>query len=148
MAGFANPSFALRYGTDTAARKYFGKSYNSVYQARKRLIQRGSLEECEGGQLQMTERGYADVLKIKLVKADVFTDNESLMILFDIPELNRKKRDRLRNLLKMSGCVQLQRSVWITPFNIVEPLLEIIGLMRLEYCVRLYFTKRVIRSRS
>lgn len=43
-------------------------------------------------------------------------DKQWRMILFDIPESNRKKRDMLRHTLKSLGFFEFQKSVFVYPF--------------------------------
>ena len=40
------------------------------------------------------------------------------MIFFDIEELQRRKRDELRKYLKQLGLMQMQESVWISPWEV------------------------------
>lgn len=42
-------------------------------------------------------------------------DGRWRIVMFDIPEKNRKFRDNLRNELKLVGFKKLQESVWVTP---------------------------------
>lgn len=44
-------------------------------------------------------------------------DKKIRLVIFDIQELNRHKRDYLRRLLKQLGFIMLQKSVWISPYN-------------------------------
>jgi len=39
------------------------------------------------------------------------------LVVYDIPEQKRTKRNILRKYLKMIGCGMLQHSVWLTPYN-------------------------------
>jgi phenylacetic acid degradation operon negative regulatory protein len=44
-------------------------------------------------------------------------DKKIYLITYDIPEKEKKERDRLRNFLINLGCGMLQASVWLTPYN-------------------------------
>jgi phenylacetic acid degradation operon negative regulatory protein len=44
-------------------------------------------------------------------------DNKVYLIIYDIPEEKRQHRDILREGLEKIGFAQLQRSVWLTPYN-------------------------------
>ena len=43
-------------------------------------------------------------------------DKRWRVIIYDIPEKHKASRDKLTHFLRLSGCYQLQRSTWITPF--------------------------------
>jgi hypothetical protein len=62
-------------------------------------------------------------------------------IIFDIPEANRKERSFLRRELSMAGCRELQKSVWITPFNIEKELLALLMLWRKDFKGDIKFLK-------
>ncbi len=49
-------------------------------------------------------------------------DGEFMIVVFDIPEQNRKIRQDIRNKLKDLGFGMLQESVWISPYHFEEDL--------------------------
>ena len=49
---------------------------------------------------------------------------KDLVVIFDIPESDRKKRDRLRGILEILGFECLQKSVWIGPAPIPKEFVE------------------------
>ncbi|GEM_PF-1147765 len=51
-------------------------------------------------------------------------DGKWRMVVFDIPEQRKRYRDSLRAQLNYFGFLQLQKSVWVTPFRVDEELLE------------------------
>lgn len=51
-------------------------------------------------------------------------DSRFRMVLFDIPESDRKIRDQCRNILVEMGCVCWQRSVFISPHSIEDKVLS------------------------
>lgn len=52
-------------------------------------------------------------------------DGKWRVVIFDIPEKKRKRRDDLRDQIKGLGFGMLQESVWISPFPIEEELVEL-----------------------
>lgn len=60
------------------------------------------------------------------------------MIVFDIAEADRRKRDHLRLLLKELSFRQVQKSVWITKFDHREYLQAEIKALGLEKEVQAY----------
>lgn len=63
------------------------------------------------------------------------------MVLFDIKEKNKYLRDNLRYKLKELGFSQLQKSVWITPYDFLQDFKEYIESNNLEKYVILIETK-------
>ncbi len=71
--------------------------------------------------LKLTEEGKrkALILKpdtIKLPKS-LRWDHKWRIIAFDIPESKRRGRDALRGTMKHLGAIQLQRSLWVWPYE-------------------------------
>ena len=59
-------------------------------------------------------------------------DKRLYLITYDIPEKERRNRDRLRNFLQKIGCGLLQESLWITPYNPKKLINEFIAEAGLE----------------
>lgn len=49
-----------------------------------------------------------------------------MAICWDVPEISRKDRDYLRNRLRWLGFKELQKSLWVFPFNIENEVKELI----------------------
>ena len=60
-------------------------------------------------------------------------DGKWRAIIFDIPELNRRERRFLRDELRWIGFVELQKSVWIFPYEIEKELLVLLKLWRRDF---------------
>jgi len=54
-------------------------------------------------------------------------DKKIRLVIFDIYELERAKRNQLRKLLKQLGFIMLQKSVWLSPFDQFEFLDEFLN---------------------
>ena len=88
---------------------------------------------------ELTDEGVveADKIKLKLEMAKRKRwDGKWRIIIFDVPEKMRGKRDLLRKELTAFGFMQLQKSVWAYPYKLPE---EFIDLWKnadiLSYCV-------------
>ena len=66
-----------------------------------------------------------------------------LMVLFDIPESLRKRRDALRVELRVLGFEQLQKSVWVTSRDVRRELTKIIEILNLPSYVKLLIVKEL-----
>lgn len=76
----------------------------------------------------LTEKGKQEVYKIILndkIKNKKW-DKKWRILIFDIPERKRKFRDNLRITLLNIGFRQLQKSVWIFPYDVIDYLYDIV----------------------
>jgi len=85
--------------------------------------------------LQLTEKG-----KLKLLRLEKYNfkfqkpkkwDKKWRIVIFDIPEKKKVKRNNLRITLRQIGFVKLQHSVWVYPYDCEE----LITLLKLDFKV-------------
>lgn len=71
------------------------------------------------GKLLLTKRGESHLKKNypHIFYKPVNWDKKIRMAIFDIQELNRHKRNKLRRFLKQIGFIMLQKSVWVCPYD-------------------------------
>lgn len=67
------------------------------------------------------------------------------VIIFDISEKRRKKRDQLRRFMGSFGCVKLQNSVWVYPYDCEEVLALLKAELRIGSAV-LYMVVQEIEN--
>ena len=93
----------------------------------------------------LTPKGVQKItkLKYKKLKKKKRKDGRWEMVIFDIPETKRQKRDSLRELLKLLGYSQLQKSIWVSPYDVLEETQKIIINLKLEKHVRLLLIEEV-----
>ncbi len=97
-----------------------------VTQVANKLQRRGWVkkeETSEGIVIKITDRGRMQTLKFKLKEMrqpKVKWDGKWRMVFFDIAELERGRRDRLRIYLRQLGMEQMQESVWVSPYNVFD----------------------------
>lgn len=120
-------------------RKYGNKKvYNTFYQLRKE----GCIEIKKRNHqiyIALTEKGrkkagwfQIDSLKIKKPKK---WDGKWRLVIFDISQLQRLKRNAFRGKLKELGFYPLQKSVWVIPYECkdeIELLRDFFGLSKRE----------------
>ena len=120
--------------------RFFKKKYDPLYYVNKRareMIERGLLEK-RGNSIALTEKGKRQLMKLKakeLSHKKQKWDGKWRVVIFDVWERHRGKRDMLRREIKEFGFVQLQQSVWVYPF----PCGEIIELLKAD----LHFGKNI-----
>ena len=96
------------------------RDYEELRRFYYRLRQKGLVNYAKHSltSIEITARGQRKL-------ADLFVryqkkrpwDGNIYVITYDIPEKKRRTRDQLRLVLKKTNCVQLHKSVWITPYN-------------------------------
>lgn len=109
-------------------------SPNSLQVAFKRAIKAGLITINEFACPELTPKGRHTVLPFIAPTLP----GSVLMIVFDIAEADRRKRDHLRLLLKELSFRQVQKSVWITKFDHREYLQAEIKALGLEKEVQAY----------
>ncbi|SRR3989339_316607 len=97
----------------STARQYIGRL------EKRKLIKR----RMRDGQSEMilTKKGREELLKYNIdkikLKKDKQWDGKWRVIIFDIPEDKKQARDALRSKFKYLGMLQLQKSVFVYPFD-------------------------------
>ncbi len=85
----------------------------SLRSAYYRAVKEGLVEVGTDNVPRLTPKGISRIKKYKPQKLG----NSRLIIIFDIPEEERHKRDHLRLLLKELSFHKLQQSVWATDYD-------------------------------
>ncbi|MFH1201160.1 MAG: hypothetical protein V1484_02450 [bacterium] len=104
------------------------KKYSLNYylnQKTKKLVKDGLLKiDIENGKqfLSLTEKGERKLLYYQITekKKNIKWDGKWRVVIFDVWENTRSKRNLLRMEIKNFGFIQLQRSVWIYPYECAE----------------------------
>ena len=120
---YKNPSYIPRVVNNLKKSPYFGRRGEKFY---------------------VTEKGRMRIIKNIIRNKNVHVKilkGSWLGIIFDIPEANRRERAFLRRELNMAGCKELQKSVWITPFDIEKELLALLSLWKKDFKGDIRFLK-------
>ena len=104
-----------------------------------RAIKRGLIEISEEGSPRLTEKGLRKVKPYQPQKLK----GSTLMVIFDIPENERHKRQRLRTLLKELSFRQIQKSVWESRYDHRQYLRAEIAEMHLQEYVKVYESAQI-----
>jgi DNA-binding transcriptional regulator PaaX len=77
-------------------------------------------KKAEGWMIKLSRKGKKEIQRYKL--ADIRPkkqkwDGKWRLLFFDIAETDKKKRDTLRYYLKRTGMIQMQKSVWVGPYD-------------------------------
>jgi DNA-binding transcriptional regulator PaaX len=82
----------------------------------------------EKQKIYLTEKGISEFIKFKAIRKKEEWDGKWRIVIFDVSEERRNNRDFLRKQLKWIGFKELQKSVWVFPFDVrkdIEDLMEI-----------------------
>ncbi len=117
--GHALKPFAQWYGSENRRNRYrIRKTFARL--RRERLIE---MSESPTGELKVVllEGGQNRVLQYKLDELRIEPakkwDKKWRMVIFDIPESMKKARNALREKLQNLGFHQIQKSVWVYPYE-------------------------------
>ena len=106
--------------------KFFGwkphKRYREVIaRSRNRLIEHGLLAHNERGFLKLTPKGDTKLRELERREYQLphpkRWDKKWRVLIFDIPEKRKGLRDKVRLTLVSLGFRQLQKSVWVYPYD-------------------------------
>lgn len=138
---------------DPRLRKYRGWLERQLLDKRKRKKMYNAMQSLKRGEFLkdidnsgkyiLTFKGKLKTFKIKSsnVKKRKMAKENYLIVFFDIPEQKRKVRDTFRSILINLGFWQLQKSVWLTNYNVSEELKELIKNFNLEKQVYTFLVK-------
>lgn len=90
--------------------------------------------------VRLTDEGLA---QLELFEPKHIEGDAKLMIIFDIPENLRHKRDALRSTLKLLRFRQVQKSVWLTEYECRMHLTKEIKTNQLQDYVRFFEAKQL-----
>ena len=130
---FIHPPRSMREGMYLLDRRINARTKTKGISQLKR---QGLLKEYKRGEkryLKLTQKGKIEIVRCKLKqKAGEPWDRKWRVVIFDIPEVTRKDRNFLRRQLKWLGFFELQKSVWIFPYEVKIELREFIKLCKIE----------------
>ena len=92
----------------------------AIYRLKKRKLIK--IKKLDNGRthIELTEKGRKRKIQYNLdrmkIPEQVPWDKKWRILMFDIPESDRKSRDSLTNKLKNLGFIQFQKSVWLFPY--------------------------------
>jgi hypothetical protein len=139
---FLDLSFKIMFDPEEIIKKYgctFSYAPRAIYNLKK-----SPYFAQQDKKFYVTEKGRIRIIKNIIKNKKIQTkklNGKWFGIIFDIPEANRRERAFLRRELNMVGCRELQKSVWITPFDIEKELLALLSLWRKDFRGDIRFLK-------
>jgi len=144
MRGYTGPA---RQGRHILS--FSGASDNTLRVTFSRLKKRG-LVEGKFGEWKITSEGkrYLNVIRRRFnwpahSSKQSLRKSKNMIVVFDIPEIHKLKREWLRAELVNLGFVMLQKSVWFGPAPLPKKFLEAINQLRLISCLKFFKAEEV-----
>jgi len=132
-------SWPLSFSRDYGWKR--GKSKKEIYDTIYSLKQQGLIKErLKNGKkfIALTSKGQLELLLRKaIMEKPLKWDGRWRIIIFDIPEGSRDKRDALRFLLKKNSYIKLQASVFIAPYPLNREAVDYLKQSRLIGYIRI-----------
>lgn len=93
----------------------------------------------------LTKKGLEKIFQISIKKTNLQErpDKKWQMVIFDIPEKSRGARDHFREGLKNLGYQQLQKSIWVSPYDVLKETEELIKFYRTEHWIKHFLIEKV-----
>ncbi|MFA5051389.1 MAG: hypothetical protein WC499_04755 [Patescibacteria group bacterium] len=118
----------------------------NIKKAIKHLIHSGLLKKTEKNEYFLTAKGISKLLELKIkkkIETKQKIKNKYFVLIFDIPEKTRFRRDLFRRHLKELGFEQIQQSVWITQYNVLEEIKALIEIFGLNRYIKFFIAEKV-----
>ncbi len=110
---------------------------NSYYNA----IKKGLVEVGDNGIPHLTQQGLAQLRRYEPTKLQGVA---SILVIFDVPEHERRARQKLRTLLRELRFSQVQKSVWQTEYDVLNYLVPELQTQHLHEYVQVYESARIV----
>jgi len=122
------------YGTDVFEKYFKNKKIKKQWEVQKvikYLAQRKYIKIIQEKQrIYLAEKGISEFIKFKTIQKQGKWDGKWRIIIFDVAEERRNNRDFLRKQLKWIGFKELQKSVWVFPFDVKNDIRELMEISR------------------
>ncbi len=135
------PQLVLQFGVSEARRIDDGRYQRSRKVMIRKLQTRGLIqikENKRGWRVVLTERGRDAFLQQQIIAAPMMEDGTQCLVMFDIPEDERATRKTLIGFLYRMSFLRLQKSVYICPFDLFEPLQQWLEMRGMAKWVKIY----------
>lgn len=96
----------------------------------------------EGKKVSFTEKGRIAYLKLKIERCELLSKDEVCLVVFDVPEKERRLRKFIRDFLSLLGFFPIQKSVWMSMFDATKELNEYFRAVGLNDRVLAFTAKR------
>lgn len=123
---------------------------SSIKRTAQKLWRKGYVEiktEGKDSVVKLTNKGRVEILKNNLdtleIKKPNSWDKQWRLVIFDIPEKEKAKREIFRDKLKRLGFFQMQESVFVFPYPCEKELLFLREVLEIPHSVKLIRANRI-----
>lgn len=131
--------------------RYQRRQKDSFKRSLTSLETRGLIRH-QNGKVSLTHAGrhlaQAAIYRGEARNQPAYWDKKWRIVMFDIPEREKDSRGRFRYLLKEYGFVQIQKSVYISPYDFLANIHEIVRDGRLTRYITLVETEMIEAPRN
>lgn len=130
---------------------YWAEKEWEAIRALRRLESSGHIKKKKKDKkIYLTEKGYTEILKYQIQENHPQWDDKWRIVIFDIPEEKRNYRDFLRYLLRWLGFKELQKSVWVFPYDVRDKLKELFKIqgLKIENDIRFLTVEEIDQDRD
>lgn len=103
-----------------------------------------------GQAVLLTPKGWRKVLITSLKKQKnnlkKRKDKKWIMVFFDVPERKRKKRDLLRRNLQYLGFQMWQKSIWVSPYNVLGSIEELMNNLNIKEYIQVLLVEEIMHN--
>lgn len=136
---------ALRYyGIDGLRALRMRQHQRDWNRTRKRLKEMQMVRErvyAKHIEIALTEVGLQEAFRLRVLRSDILPDHQDCMVVFDIPETEKRLRQQLRRLLTNACFIPIQRSVWISHFDVAEALATLFKNQKTSGWIRVFIVE-------
>jgi len=126
--------FSKKYRDEIARRKAF--------ELIRRLKIAGYIEMEKRGKkaaYTLTDKGKVKIIKYKISQCKLLPKGQFVMVIFDIPESQRRLRNELRWVLKQNKFIPVQLSVWASKQRVYKEIKDLIFELGIEKWVTIFY---------
>ena len=120
-------------------------NYSNLYKTVRQLRIKGYLETPREGRkilLKLTNKAKEELILKKLLEGKSW-DGKWRIVIFDIPEKQRKVRNSLRNKLREWQFEQLQKSVWVGKKDVSAEIKKFINYLNISQWVQVFVADKI-----
>ena len=140
------PTMIWKYGYEGTYRIRDAQERRNRYRALKRLEEKRLLtvkKIADQYHIALTDEGMQQAFWLKAHAVGFLEEGIVSMVIFDIPETHRNIRKRIRTFLSDLGFLPIQQSVWVSPYDISNELIDLFNSVKVSRWVRVYNAKEV-----
>jgi phenylacetic acid degradation operon negative regulatory protein len=140
------PTMIWKFGYEGTRRIRDAQEKKIRHQALKRLEKKKLIsiqKKADCYEIALTEEGESQAFWLKAQEAGFHKMEHVCMVVFDVPESQRKLRKRIRYFLYEIGFIPIQRSVWVSPYDVANDLINLFRSVKVDRWVRVYNAQEV-----